>query len=93
MRGQPSLPVRLNRMEQQRGAYVSPLMIAELAEEYGLHPDEVRDEMTRFQQHVSQYGREPADVLIRRTAAEFGLDEGELWAECERIASRLGQHP
>ena len=89
MRGIASLPRRLERMEQQRAAVIVDAQLQILAEEYGLHPAEIRAELAEHQKRLITYGREPVAVTIRRLALELNLDETELWAEYERILARL----
>ena len=80
---------RLARLEQHANGELEA-EIARLAAEYGLHPDEIRHEVEEFARQRAHHGPEPAAVTVRRLAAEFDLDEAELWAEYERIRDRLG---
>lgn len=89
MRGTASLPRRLERMEQRRAAAIVDAQLRILAEEYGLHPDEVLAELAEHQRRLATYGREPTEITIHRLATEFDLDETELRAEYERILARL----
>jgi hypothetical protein len=93
VRGLPSLPRRLARMERQRANRALEAEIARLAVEYGLHPDEVRHEAEKVAGYRAQYGPEPIAVTISRLAAEFGLDEAEVRAEYERITAQRGALP
>ena len=88
MRGVPSLPRRLTRMEQQQTNRALEVEIDRLAAEYGLHPDEVRHELEMHARYRAHYGPEPVAVTIQRLAAEFDLDEAELWAEYQQGALR-----
>jgi hypothetical protein len=89
VRGLPSLPRRLSRMEQQRSNRQTEAEIAILAEEYGLHPDEVRHALEETRQRIARYGPEPVETTVQRLAAEFELDPAELRAEAERSRERL----
>jgi hypothetical protein len=88
VRGLPSLPRRLARMERQRANRALEAEIARLAAEYGVHPNEVRHELEKCARYHEQFGPEPIEVAIARLAAEFDLGEAELWAEYERIRAR-----
>lgn len=66
-------------------------MINELAEEFGLHPEEVRREMEETAERIRRFGPEPVDALIRRCAEEFGLSEDELRAEYAQLVARRKQ--
>jgi hypothetical protein len=88
MRGKASVPIRLTRMEQQRQWIDVEAEIQALAEEYGLHPAEVRREAEELARHRARYGPEPIDVTIQRLAAEYGLEEVDLLAEYERLQAR-----
>jgi hypothetical protein len=89
MRGLASLPRRLARMERQRSNRQLEATIAVLAEEYGLHPGEVRHALEETRRRTASYGPEPVETVVQRLAAEFGLDPAELRAEAERSRERL----
>ena len=88
MRGLPSLPRRLNRMEQQQAGRALEAEIAWLATEYGLHPNEVRHELEAHIQLRELYGPEPVDVTISRLADQYKLDAADLRAEYERVLAK-----
>jgi hypothetical protein len=88
MRGQRSIPVRIARLSRQTQAPLSAREIAWLAAEYGLHPEEVRREAARHQDHIRRYGRKPVEGLAVRLAEEYGVPAAELMAEAERVVQR-----
>jgi hypothetical protein len=88
MRGRPALPVRIGRLAQQRQAIDLEAEIAALAAQYGLHPEEVRQELTVLQAQIARSGRLPIGATIRQLATEFDLDEDALWAEYREITAR-----
>ncbi len=89
MSGKASVPVRIGRMEQQRGHRQLEETIAILAEEYGLDPTEVRHELEAITRRIRLYGPEPPEVGLRRLATEFDLDPEEIRAEVEETRERL----
>jgi hypothetical protein len=88
VRGKASVPVRISRVKQLSQRVDIEAEIQALAEEYGLHPNEVRHEAEEISRLRARFGPEPIKVTIRRLAEEFDLDETEVRAEYERIQAR-----
>lgn len=89
MRGKASVPVRIGRMEQQRGNRQLAEAITILAEEFALHPNEVRAELDTIERRIRQYGPEPVETGIQRLATAFALNPDDLRAEVAQIQERL----
>ena len=63
-----SIPVRITRVERQCQWVDLEAEIQALAEEYGLHPNEVRREAEALARHRARYGPEPIEATLRRLA-------------------------
>jgi hypothetical protein len=89
MRSTLSVVARLNRIGRRQENRESEEQIAILAEEFGLHPEEVRRELEETKRHHRRFGPESMSVQIGRLARELDLDEAAIRREYELVRLHL----
>lgn len=85
MSGIASLPVRLRRLTEFYGVRNRERLIAQVAAELEIDPDELRAEVVAWEERWQQYGPETNAERLTRIAAELGIEPVELQAEVDRI--------
>ena len=82
---------RLDRLTTRGHAGNRERLIHDVAAETGLAPAEVRAELAAIEDHDRRFGPSTIEQAIRRYAEEFGLPEGEVWAEWASIAGEAAR--
>ena len=89
MSGIGSVPVRLRRLTEFQELRNRERLIAQVAAELEIDPDELRAEVAAWEEHWRLYGPETSAERLTRIAAELGIEPAELQAEVDRIMAEL----